>query len=353
MEQKVKIVELYPSKMTDEEWVIYHNYRRKRHIEKNPEDPITEDEDAVKTLVANLNHPEAEMHYFSVLDTELNLQVGSMMYAIVKDNSPSYEGMKEIVSFNIEFLKENRTQELENLALQRVYEFAAEKQKSVLITNSDEEEGKRFFKRIGAQEALAGIENRLNLKKLDWNLVKQWTKDGIMKSPDTRIEFHSIIPNAIIDSFCRVYTEVINQQPFDNLDIGKMIFTPESYRQQEQMFESVGRRKLIFLSFEPDGKISGLTEMLYNTKKETMIEQMMTGVGEEYRGRGLGKLLKAQMLLMLKNDYPQIKTITTTNATSNEPMISINERLGFEVYKEDISAQITTSTLGEYLSKIN
>ncbi len=77
----------------------------------------------------------------------------------------------------------------------------------------------------------------------------------------------------------------------------------------------------------------------------------MTGVRLPYRGRGLGKWLKATMLLKVREEFPQVRVVVTGNATSNAPMLSINERLGFRPYREGLLAQITLKALTTYLEK--
>ncbi|MHA1212657.1 MAG: hypothetical protein ACTSSH_09365, partial [Candidatus Heimdallarchaeota archaeon] len=163
-------------------------------------------------------------------------------------------------------------------------------------------------------------------------MIEQWVADGPIKSPTSKVEVYTSIPDEIIEEFCKVATEIVNQQPLGDLEIGEMITTPESFRQQEKMFTDMGRDWITMLAREADGSISGLTDMRYNPGRETMISQGLTGVQESYRGRGLGKWLKASMLLKIKNDYPQVKIVSTTNATTNAPMISINDRLGFKVH---------------------
>ncbi len=69
-----------------------------------------------------------------------------------------------------------------------------------------------------------------------------------------------------------------------------------------------------------------------------------------YRGRGLGKWSKAAMLLRVRKELPQVKTVITGNATTNATMVSINKRLGFKPHWEGIVAQIALEDLEAYLS---
>jgi RimJ/RimL family protein N-acetyltransferase len=82
-----------------------------------------------------------------------------------------------------------------------------------------------------------------------------------------------------------------------------------------------------------------------------MLTQGLTGVVQNYRGQGKGKWVKAAMLLKIRDEFPDIKVISTGNATSNAPMIAINERLGFNLHHETYNMQIDTDKLGKYLKE--
>ncbi len=81
-----------------------------------------------------------------------------------------------------------------------------------------------------------------------------------------------------------------------------------------------------------------------------MIHQLITGVRPPYRGRGLGKWLKAANLHRMRRELPQVTVVVTGIATTNAAMLSINERLGFCKHKEGIMAQLSLEALEEYLN---
>ena len=85
----------------------------------------------------------------------------------------------------------------------------------------------------------------------------------------------------------------------------------------------------VMVTEEKNGDLSGLTEILYNENRPYIVYQELTGVRSKYRGRGLGKWLKTKMIEYIITAYPDAKIISTGNADSNKPMMSINERLGF------------------------
>ena len=347
--KNIEFVEFNPISCSSEDWNLYHEFREKRHYETNPDDPLTDKETREKTMKMQMQHPEFEISLFSIKDKSTKMYVGDMSFGIFRETSESYEGNKFLMQFNLELLPEYRRKGIGTKALSKVCEFAKDNQKQILIANSSEDDGKAFLKTIGAHVAQSGVENRLDLEKVNWKMVSEWAEAGPKRSPGTELKLVSTIPEEIIEKYSKVYTETMNQQPMGDLEIDDIIHTPELLREMQKRWTSLGRKHLTYMTIEPNGDISGLTEVLYRPEKENMIEQLLTGVQENYRGKGLGKWLKAQMLLKVKEEFPQITIVSTGNATTNAPMISINDRLGFEVYKEGITGQMKLDDLEKYL----
>ncbi len=345
---EVSVEKFDPINGSDKEWKRFHEYRKKKHMEVNPNDPIASDESVKIAIQQNVQNPEFEIHLHSIIDKNSNEQIGDTMHGLIREVSPSFEGTKHLIQFDIYLLKPYRKKGIGKRLLKQIYEFAIDHKKTLLVTDSSNDDGKAFLKTIGAQVALSGVENRLYLNEVDWDMVNSWANEGPKRSASTKLEIVQKIPEELIEDYCKVYTEVINQQPLGELDIGAMVITPESFRQMEQMFENMNRTWITIIARENNGAISGLTEMRYDPERKTMISQILTGVQQDYRGRGLGKWLKAAMLLYVREKYPEVQIITTGNATTNAPMLSINDRLGFKIHKETVNAQITVEQLANY-----
>ena len=82
------------------------------------------------------------------------------------------------------------------------------------------------------------------------------------------------------------------------------------------------------------------------------VHQQLTAVRPEYRGRGIGKWIKATMLLHLRELYPDLKWISTDNAESNAPMLKINRALGFKPYLTGVEYQIARDQLEKKLASL-
>lgn len=346
---KLDVVPFDPQTASRDEWARLHAYRRLRHAETDPDDPIIDDA-SLETLWKRPD-PQFKTLRFAVLEPdEPETQIGYVEFSVFQEDAPSYEGNEHLAQADIALLEPQRRRGLGRELLAKVAELAEIHGKSRLIGSSDEEDGKAFARVLGAEVALEGMENRLALDGVDWNMVERWANEGPQRAPSSVIHwFSNHIDDALLEDYCKFYTEVFNQQPFGQLDVKDLVFDSDAFRDREARVASVGGSWITALTTEEEGDISGMTEMFYLPDRETMIGQGLTGVKEEYRGRGLGKWLKAAMLLKVRDELPQVSIVQTGNATTNEAMLSINQRLGFEKHKEGENFQITVEALQEYL----
>jgi len=95
--------------------------------------------------------------------------------------------------------------------------------------------------------------------------------------------------------------------------------------------------------------MSGITDVVWAPYRPTIIHQRFTGVQPVARGRGLGKWVKAAMLLHVRELYPDTQWIVTDNAGSNAPMLAINRAIGFKPYRNGSEYQMTREQLAERL----
>ena len=158
-------------------------------------------------------------------------------------------------------------------------------------------------------------------------------QDVIMKN-------YHICPEEIIEEISKVETILEDEIPSldDSGEKWKEVYTPEKLREYEERMKKSGTIRYVLYTQEKDRTISGMTEIRYNPNdRPERVGQGLTGVLKEYRGKGLGKWLKAQMLVYIKDNYPEVKFIATGNAEHNAPMMSINNRMGFKAFVEEKS----------------
>lgn len=348
---KIEIVPFDPKTASREEWARFHAYRRLRHEETDPEDTLWSDRTEERWM-KRLDAQSDELRFAVVRVGRPETMIGSLYFSVFREDSPTYEARKQEARVSLAVLRPFRRQGIGRELLAKVAELAGENDRTLIFGHSEEVDGKAFVRAVNAQVAQRTRESRLYLNQVDWQMIEQWIEDGPLRSPDSTLHWHGDhIDEDIIEDFCRILTDVLNQVPRDELNIGDTVITPETIRGWEERIAESGGTAIGVVTREPGGELSGLTEMGYFPDEKMMIHQFMTGVRDVCRGRGLGKWLKAATLLRVREKFPQVEVVVTDNATSNAAMLSINERLGFRPHKEGVWAQITLEALEDYLRK--
>jgi RimJ/RimL family protein N-acetyltransferase len=176
------------------------------------------------------------------------------------------------------------------------------------------------------------VQHRMYLEEADNELAAQWLAKGRERFPDTRFELFENCPEDVIEAFCQTYTRIINERPTGGMD-QTIITTPESRRIEEQNMKQRGIAWYTLISREKNGDISGMTDIMYNPREPHKVVQYFTGVSAQHRRKGLAKRLKAEMLGVIKRQFPDVEYITTSMAETNRAMQAINAQLGFKSRK--------------------
>ena len=135
-------------------------------------------------------------------------------------------------------------------------------------------------------------------------------------------------------------TAAINDAPLDDLDVEDEVFTAQRVRDYEDA--QVQRGYLlhrVFARHRATGELAGHTVVVVDGERPQLAEQHDTSVLRAHRGHRLGLLLKADMLDWLAETQPQVTSIETWNAASNDHMIGVNEVLGYRVMGTAVAYQ--------------
>jgi mycothiol synthase len=140
-------------------------------------------------------------------------------------------------------------------------------------------------------------------------------------------------------------TELLNLMPFEGLDHGDIVITPESTREWRGRMSRHGTTNPTVVVREADGEVSAMTDVLKHPHEPGIVRQLFTGVHPRARGRGMGKWVKAAMLQHVRQAYPDTRWVSTENAGSNAAMLAINHALGFKLHRVDTFYQVGRDTL--------
>lgn len=323
-------------------WSRFHELRRVRQEELRPDDPLEPDEH----VEFNMKRENPfEFHYWHEIARD-GVMLSWLNGEVVKPANPEYATNKHLYWADAYVRPEHRRQGVASLWLPVLAELMDRHQCTVLGIGTEQESGQRFLEWLGAKAKLVNIESRLKLSEIDWDMLERWNEEGARRSPNTALEvYDGGPPESMWADFAPQFTSMFNTMPLENLDLGDIIITPERLRDWADRRKQSGEVLYTVLTREPDGEMSAVTEILWAPHRRTILHQEFTGVRPDARGRGLGKWIKAAMLLHLRAIYPDLEWVVTDNAHSNGPMLKINRTMGFKPYREQVEYQMTRSEL--------
>ena len=354
MEASIKIIEINPKKISEELLNSFLDLLDEIHKEIHPdEDPKHSRVSRKKALLSD--KPILDYYYWLAIQQKAAGEkvIGGALFYTANEKNPIYDENNRYAWFWLDIAKEHRRKTYGTQLLKEIVtKVNSIKNLNTLQTYSFTEAGWAFCENLNGELSLEGAQSRLKFEEVDWELMKKWVKEGENKAKENKTKLLIIekIPEEIEKQYAEFYTEILNLVPFEGLE-ERRIETIESLREKEKEFKERGIRRLTMLTQEADGAISGITEMEYYTDEPYLIEQELTGVGLKYRSRGLGKWLKAAMLLHIKENLPEVRTVNTGNADSNAPMLSINHKMGFKRYLVEKCYKFNTSKLLERIKQ--
>lgn len=184
---------------------------------------------------------------------------------------------------------------------------------------------------IGMKNATQETRSRLRIDELDRTLMETWIGRAAERAAGYELDFYDgPIPDDLAEPYVALL-EVLNTAPRDDYEEEDESFTVEELREVEKRSEIMGLTLLSMVAREKEtGELAGFTNLSYSSLDPTRAWQWGTGVSTAHQNRGLGRWLKAANIELLLDRYPEVVTVDTFNATTNEPMLNINFAMGFK-----------------------
>jgi GNAT superfamily N-acetyltransferase len=263
-----------------------------------------------------------------------------------RPESPEYPTNRHLLWASSYVLEAHRRRGIALSMVPRVLELLDEYGATVLSSPAEDDTGHGLLGRLGAEPKLVERQSRLDLREVDWGMVARWVAESEAAAGDARLELHTPwVPEDLLDEYCDAMNELMNTIPFEGLEHGDIVQSPAAVREWRERMRLTGTVNPTCLVRDGDGSIVGMTDMIKNEYEPGIVRQNFTGVHPRARGRGLGKWLKAAMLEHVRQAHPDTIWISTENAGSNAPMLSINHALGYRLHRTVTFYQVPLATL--------
>lgn len=211
---------------------------------------------------------------------------------------------------------------------------------SVGLDGWDCPETYRFATKHGFPRKGVAVKRRQTLSRVPSGLV-----DALHAEAATAATSYDLVrlpgaaPEELLPALSQV-SESINDAPIDDLDLEDETYPVDRIRAYEHaMAERRKRVYRVIARHRDTGDLAGHTVVAVDGEQPWIGDQHDTTVMAAHRGHRLGLLLKTEMLRWLAVEEPGLGTIDTWNMESNDFMIAVNERLGYEVLGREIQFQ--------------
>ena len=345
----LRVVELDIPKITEEQWGDLLTARAAFIAEYRPEEPVPSNKDQRQFLS---QIPELRDHViFWLLYDDDNKCVGFCSMHHPKPDNPDYEANKDSIYVEPVVLAPYRRLGIGTQLLPLIIEYAQKVGASWLQWDTKFESGFRFSEKIGAIEAGRQRTNRLSIDQVNWDQMQEWVTEGELRNPATELLRIDLLASpSLLEPICDLITEINRNQPRDDLEGMSYTITPEEFVKQAKRLEESKTERVIFATREPNNTLSGVTDMFYSEANPTHVYISLTGVRREFQNHGLGKWLKAAMLLDMHERHPEVTFVDTNNFNNNSPMLSINARVGFKLFEQYVFYKMRVEDLAAKVS---
>jgi len=153
--------------------------------------------------------------------------------------------------------------------------------------------------------------------------------------------WRGVCPKEWVQGYVDVRQLINEEAPGGEAELENEFWDVARVRAEEQQWDAQGRTPQVSIAVTDDGEVVGHTQLLFPADDDE-VYQWDTLVLPLHRGHGLGLALKVATMQEAADLLDGRRRITTYNAAGNEPMIRVNEALGFR----------QTAWVGEYVKEL-
>lgn len=205
--------------------------------------------------------------------------------------------------------------------------------------------GTEFCRKLGANLDSQRHAKLLKLKEANWEKAKEWQKDSVAETEGVRLEYYLDIPEKVLPEFLSLYNICEADATDWTEDVEHIPIQLSEEKEYRENCKKKNKTLFAILARDACGRLVGMTEIQTLLTEPLMIQQQFTGVVKSFRGKGLGKWLKAEMLLWIRDNIPNADCMITGNNDFNHGVNQINYSLGYKDITKKFHVQLDVAQL--------
>ncbi|MFN8473629.1 MAG: GNAT family N-acetyltransferase [Anaerolineae bacterium] len=317
-----------PATATDADWVALNAFENIIEAEVWPDDPPITVERTIKQRTLHSAWIHRSVWLARSDDGREVIGLGGCGIWDVQHN-------RHIARVEMNVLPAYRRQGIGSRLLAHIAEAADAAGRTMLLgwTESNFRDGNAFAQALGAKPGIPNSTNQLDMRDLDPALMRRWVERAQERAAGFRVGFwERVYPDEAMPGVLHMLS-AMNDAPRDE-DYEEEKWTAEDMREWERILQEEGTIRWTAYAQEiATGAYAGYSEMFWRADRPTIAHQGDTAVLPAYRNLGLGRWLKAAMILRVIAELPEVCFVRTGNADANRPMLSINYEMGFRPYR--------------------
>ncbi|HEV2634664.1 MAG TPA: GNAT family N-acetyltransferase [Actinocrinis sp.] len=169
----------------------------------------------------------------------------------------------------------------------------------------------------------------LDLAAADPRQLDSWAAPGPANDAYRLVRWIDRCPDDLVESFA-VATAAMDDAPVEALELDHARLTVERIRAGEKFRTECGVQMHVVAAVAPAGEIAGTCLVSRYPDEPDNVGIATTSVLRGHRGHGLGLRIKADSTRWLRELYPETRWIYTFNNHTNEYMLAVNHRMGYQ-----------------------
>ena len=161
--------------------------------------------------------------------------------------------------------------------------------------------------------------------------IQEWIDEAAPHHSGYTIEtFVGAVPDDLVESLCVLLGQLAVDAPTGVVDFDEEHVTAQRYAEMVASTAAQGRARYETVALTPSRQVVAHSTLALSLGENTNVYQWGTFVHREHRGHRLGLATKAVNLRAVQAARGDLTLVITQNGETNDYMVSINERMGFE-----------------------
>ena len=173
--------------------------------------------------------------------------------------------------------------------------------------------------------------------------IDRWINNEAITTGEVTLAMHDYVPEHLYTPVAALMTELMNDIVRADYQ-QKFAETAAGLQQKMTLFKETGVSMPLFLLSDRQGQLAGLSFVLVSPGS-AIAKQELTGIIRPYRGRQLACYLKALAVREIFRRYPRIETLETNCYSANQPIIHINQSIGYTLSGSALQFRVHTAEI--------